>query len=67
MTAKEALRELVGDLTEEESEMLLTFYREHRGEEELSDAEIDAVLRGRAEFERGEYITQADFEAKYGL
>lgn len=67
MTAKELLRERVEEMTEDEASDLLDFLALQDDPDELSEADIAAALEGRAAFARGEFITQAEFEAKYGL
>jgi predicted transcriptional regulator len=67
MTAKEQLRERIDEMTEDEASELLDFLALQDDPDELSEADIAAVKRGLDEIARGDFVTQAEFEAKYGL
>ena len=67
MTAKEALRDVFEELSEDDARRVLEFCEEELGYEELTEEEIEAGLRGRAEFARGEFVTDEELKRKYGL
>jgi len=64
MTAKQALIEAVNGMTEEEAEDLLDFLELQADPGDLTDEELAAVNRARAEYDRGEYVTAEEFEAE---
>lgn len=65
MTAKQLLRELVDEMSEEEAERLLFLYESD--EEHFTDEEVREILQAREEMERGETVTWEEVKAKYGL
>ena len=67
MTAKDALRERVDEMTEDEAADLLDFVALQDDPDELSDDDVAAVLEARAAVVRGEYFTAEEIKAKYGL
>ena len=54
-------------MSEGDARRVLEFCEEELGDEELTEAEIEAGLRGRAEFARGEFVTDEELKRKYGL
>lgn len=66
MTAKEMLRDRVEEMTEDEASDLLDFLALQDDPDELSEEDIAAVERGRAEIARGEYVTLDQLEAELG-
>jgi hypothetical protein len=68
MTAKEALIERVGQLSEEDAaEWLARLESEDEDEDELSEDELAEALAGRAENERGDSVSATALFARYGL
>jgi predicted Zn-dependent peptidase len=63
MTAKELLREIVDEMSEDEAQWLLDLYESE--EEEFNEEEIAEILKAREEMERGEFVTQEEFERRY--
>jgi hypothetical protein len=66
MTAKEALIERVGQLSEEDAAEWLARL-ESEDEDELSEDELAEALAGRAENERGDSVSATALFARYGL
>ena len=68
MTAKEALRERVESLTEDEAAELLDRLEWESTEEEVPTPEqVAELLAGKAEFERGEFVDGEEFLRARGL
>ena len=68
MTAKEALRERVESLTEDEAAELLDRLEWESSEEEIPTPEqVELLLAGEAEFERGEFVDGEAFLRSRGL
>ena len=68
MTAKEALRERVESLTEDEAAELLDRLEWESSEEEIPTPEqVELLLAGEAEFERGEFVDGEAFLRTRGL
>lgn len=68
MTAKEALRERIDDLTEEEAEEWLARMEWESTEfDELTDEEMADVLAGRAEIQAGNSIDGEELFRKLGI
>lgn len=65
MTAKQALLELIDEISEEEARRLLEFYQSE--EEHFTEEEIQEILEAREEMERGEYVDWDELKAKHGL
>ena len=66
MTAKESLRDVLEELSEEDARRVLAFCEEELGYEELTGEEVEAVLQGEAEIARGEFVTGEELKRKYG-
>ena len=68
MTAKEALRERIDTLTEDEAAELLDRLEWESSEEEIPTPEqVELLLAGEAEFERGEFVDGEEFLRARGL
>ncbi|MBE7520462.1 MAG: hypothetical protein HS107_14580 [Thermoflexaceae bacterium] len=67
MTAKQALRARIDEMTEEEAEELLDFLNLQDEPGTLSEDELARVLAAEAEIEAGQYVTLEEVKAKYGL
>ena len=68
MTAKEALRERIDTLTEDEAAELLDRLEWESSEEEIPTPEqVELLLAGEAEFERGEFVDGEAFLRARGL
>ena len=68
MTAKEALRERVESLTEDEAAELLDRLEWESSEEEIPTPEqVELLLAGEAECERGEFVDGEAFLRTRGL
>jgi len=67
MTAKEALRDVFEELSEDDARRVLEFCEEELGYWELTEAEVEAALRGEAEIARGEFVTDEELKRRYGL
>jgi len=67
MTAKQALRERIDAMSEEEAEDLLDFLNLQDEPDTLTDEELERTRRIREEMARGEYITIEELKAKYDL
>ncbi len=68
MTAKEALRERIESLTEDEAAELLDRLEWESTEEETPTLEQDELLaKGKAEFAAGEYVDGDEFLRVRGL
>ena len=67
MSTKEAIIEIVMQLNEEEAQELLDFINMRADPDTLTDEEMADVHEAEREFERGEFITDAEFKKKYGL
>lgn len=66
MTAKQALREIVESLTEEEAEQLLDYLNMLADPDELTEEELAEVVEIERRMKGGEYVTLAELHAKYG-
>ena len=64
MTPKGVLRERVAEMTEAEASDLLDFLALQADPDELSEEDIAAVERGRAETTRGDYVTLEQLKAE---
>ncbi len=67
MTAKQALREAIESLTEDQAENLLDYVNMLRDPDELTEDELQEVLLAEAEVKAGKYITLEELKAKYDL
>jgi hypothetical protein len=68
MTAKEALRERIDDLSEEEAaELLAQIEWDATEEEELTPEEMELVRQSQLEYERGEGIDGEELFRQLGL
>ena len=68
MTAKEALRERIDDLSEEEAaELLAQIEWDATEEEELTPEEMELVRQSQLEYERGEGIVGEELFRQLGL
>ena len=68
VTAKEALRERIDLLTEEEANELFDRLERESAEEEIPTSEqVDQLLAGEAEFAAGEFLDGAEFLRARGL
>ncbi len=65
MGAKETLRDIIDDLTEEEAEELLDFLNMRADPDTLTPEEVERIERIRAEMDAGEYVTLQDFAARF--
>jgi hypothetical protein len=66
-SAKQDLHRLIDEMTKEQAEDLLDFVNMQNEPDTLTPEEEAAVAEGKAQIERGEYITGEEFERKYGL
>jgi predicted house-cleaning noncanonical NTP pyrophosphatase (MazG superfamily) len=64
MTAKQALREIVETLTEEEAEQLLDYLNMLADPDELSPEELERVRLSRESAERGDFITLEEWRSQ---
>jgi len=67
MTAKQALREAIESLTEDQAENLLDYVNMLLDPDELTEEEFQEVMRAEAEVKAGKYITLEELKAKYDL
>lgn len=67
VTAKQALREMVDSMTDEEAENLLDYVNMLHDPDELTEEEFQEVMRAEAEVKSGKYITLEELKAKYDL
>ncbi len=67
MTVKEALKERIDQMTEEEAADLLAYLESEEDEEELTPEEWEEVRRSREEYERGEYVDGEELFRELGL
>jgi hypothetical protein len=65
MTAKQALREIVETLTEEEAEQLLDYLNMLADPDELSEEELAEVVEIERRMKQGEYVSLGELRAKY--
>lgn len=56
-TLKEELHSLIEQLSDEEAEQILDYINMRLDPDELTEEEVQAVLRAREELERGETVT----------
>ena len=56
-TLKEELHSLIEQLSDEEAEQILDYINMRLDPDELTEEEVQAVLRAREEVERGETVT----------
>lgn len=64
MTTKQAIHEIVEQLSEEEAEHLLAYLREEEPEEYPEEL-LERIALAKAEIARGDFVTQEEFERKY--
>ncbi len=67
MTAKESLRQLIDEMTNEEAEELLDYLNLLADPDTLTADELTRVVEGEAAIERGEFLTLRELRAKYGV
>lgn len=67
MTAKESLRQLIDEMTDEEAEELLDYLNLLADPETLPEEELAKVVEAEAAIERGEFLTLKELRAKYGV
>jgi hypothetical protein len=67
MTAKQALRDRIDAMSEDEAEDLLDFLNLQDEPDTLTDEELARVLAAEAEIKAGKYITLEELKAKYDL
>jgi len=67
MGAKETLRDIIDDLTEEEAEELLDFLNMQADPDTLTPEEEARVRSAHEAAMRGEYFTFEELKAKYDL
>lgn len=65
MGAKETLRDIIDDLTDEEAEELLDFLNMQADPDTLTPEEEARVERIRADMNAGDYVTLKKFRASY--
>ncbi len=67
MTAKESLRQLIDEMTNEEAEELLDYLNLLADPDKLTEDELARVVEAEAAIERGEFLTLRELRAKYGV
>ncbi len=66
-SVKDELHQMIDGMTLEAAELLLDMINNHNDTDELTPEEEAAVAEALAEFERGEYVTMEELQAKYDL
>ena len=67
MTAKESLRQLIEEMTDEEAEELLDYLNLLADPDTLTEQEMARVAEAEAAMERGDFLTLKELRAKYGV
>lgn len=67
VTAKESLRQLIDEMTNEEAEELLDYLNLLADPDKLTEDELARVVEAEAAIERGEFLTLRELRAKYGV
>ena len=67
MTAKQALLELIPELSEEDAQRLLEYAQDFCDDEPLSDDEREELFRIRAEMEAGDAVPWLDVKRQLKL
>lgn len=67
MTAKESLRQLIDEMSDEEAEELLDYLNLLADPDSLTEDELAKVLEAEAAIARGEFLTLKELRAKYGV
>ncbi|MFN8618923.1 MAG: hypothetical protein U0837_17715 [Dehalococcoidia bacterium] len=65
-TLKEELHSLIEQLSDEEAEQILDYINMRLDPDELTEEEVQAVLRAREELERGETVSHEDLKREFG-
>lgn len=63
MTTKQAIHEIVDEMSEDEAKLLLAYLRDEEPED-YPDELIARIEQSRAEIARGDYVTKEEFEAE---
>lgn len=66
MTTKQAIHEIVDEMSEDEAKLLLAYLRDEEPED-YPDELIARIEQSRAEIARGDYVTLDELKAELGL
>ncbi|HEY5477775.1 MAG TPA: hypothetical protein VIK11_13810 [Tepidiformaceae bacterium] len=67
MTAKESLRQLIDEMSDEEAQELLAYLNLLADPDVLTESELAKVVEAEAAIERGEFLTLTEVRARYGV
>ena len=67
MTAKESLRQLIDEMSDEEAQELLAYLNLLADPDVLTESELAKVVEAEAAIERGEFLTLTEVSARYGV
>ncbi len=67
MTAKESLRQLIDEMSDEEAQELLAYLNLLADPDVLTESELAKVVEAEAAIERGEFLTLTKVRARYGV
>ncbi len=66
MTTKQAIHEIVDEMSEDEAKLLLAYLRDEEPED-YPDELIARIEQSRAEIARGDFVTLEELKAELGL
>jgi hypothetical protein len=67
VTAKESLRQLIDEMSDEEAQELLAYLNLLADPDVLTESELAKVVEAEAAIERGEFLTLTEVRARYGV